>query len=84
MVKALFSSHTAWVSSVDWSQKNEHHFLSAGYDKTMKMWDMRSPGAPLYDLSGHQDRILCCDWTEADMLISGSADSTVKIFRAAK
>ncbi|KAI4465756.1 wd40 repeat protein 12 37 [Holotrichia oblita] len=41
--KSTFTSHTMWVSSVAWSQNDEHLFISGGYDNCVKLWDTRSP-----------------------------------------
>ena len=42
----------------------------------------RSTRTPLFDLSGHSDRILCCDWGQKDTIVSGGADNDMKIFKA--
>ncbi|ESN96548.1 hypothetical protein HELRODRAFT_107575 [Helobdella robusta] len=80
VVKNTFTSHTGWVSSVHWSPEQEHLFMSGAYDCVTKLWDIRSPKASLYDMRGHEDKILCCDWSIANDLISGGADKQLKIF----
>jgi ribosome biogenesis protein YTM1 len=80
-VKCSFSSHTGWVSSVDWSPVNEYQFISASYDQLLKLWDTRCPRAPLYDMSGHEDKILACDWSTPRYMLSGGADNCLKVFK---
>ena len=81
VVKSTFTSHTAWVSSVCWSVNNENQFISGAYDCLLKLWDTRSPKAPLYDMSGHDDKILGIDWTVPEYMLSGSADNHLKVFK---
>jgi ribosome biogenesis protein YTM1 len=80
LVKAVYTSHQSWVSSIDWSTCNENQFISGSYDNVVKQWDIRSPNAPLYDLIGHEDKVLCVDWSSNQYIISGSADNQLKIF----
>ncbi|KAG7159910.1 ribosome biogenesis protein WDR12 homolog [Homarus americanus] len=80
IVQQKFTSHTKWVPSVRWSTTKEHLFVSGGYDKLVKFWDCRSPKAPLYDLCGHQDKILVVDWSNPSYIVSGSSDCTAKVF----
>ncbi|XP_053609172.1 ribosome biogenesis protein WDR12 homolog [Plodia interpunctella] len=82
IVKTTFTSHNGWVQSVRWSNTRDTLFLSAGYDGQVKLWETRSPRTPLYDLSGHEDKVLCCDWSNPSLLISGSCDNTLRIFKA--
>ncbi|CAF4917526.1 unnamed protein product [Pieris macdunnoughi] len=82
LVKTTFTSHTGWVQSVRWSTTRDTLFLSAGYDNQVKLWDTRSPKTPLYDLTGHEDKVLCCNWSNPSLLISGSCDNTLRIFKA--
>lgn len=77
--KAAYTSHTAWVSSVAFG-KNPNNFISGGYDNVVKLWDLRSPKASLYDLIGHHDKVLDVNWRNSDLVLSGSADSTLKVF----
>lgn len=84
LVKSVFTSHTQWVQSVRWSTTNENFFISGAYDNFLKMWDKRSPKAPLFDLTGHEDKILCCDWSEPRVMVSGGADNTLRIYKSKK
>ncbi|XP_060081166.1 ribosome biogenesis protein WDR12 homolog [Ylistrum balloti] len=81
VVKCTFTSHNGWVSSVDWSKENENHFISGSYDKIMKMWDTRSPKVPLFEMSGHDEKILCVDWSLPTLMLSGGADNHLKSFQ---
>jgi len=81
-VQTVFTSHNGWVSCVKWSPNNEYHFISGSYDNLLKLWDTRSPKAPLYDMAGHEDKVLCCDWTNPSLMISGGADNHLKLFQA--
>ncbi|ELT91178.1 hypothetical protein CAPTEDRAFT_178717 [Capitella teleta] len=79
-VKSTFTSHTAWVSSVSWSPCHPNQFISGSYDAILKLWDTRSPKAPLYDMTGHEDKILAVDWSMPQYMLSGGADNHLKIF----
>ncbi|CAG9769694.1 unnamed protein product [Ceutorhynchus assimilis] len=79
--KSVFTSHSQWVSDVTWSKYNEHLFLSGAYDATVKMWDTRSPKAPLFNLQGHEGQVLAVDWSNDKYLVSGGADNMVHIFK---
>ncbi|KAL3204891.1 hypothetical protein MRX96_041128 [Rhipicephalus microplus] len=80
MVTCTYSSHFGWVSSVHWAPESAHHFVSGSYDGFMKHWDVRSPKAPLYDMTGHEDKVLAVDWSLQKYMISGGADCHMKIF----
>ncbi|MFH4977946.1 hypothetical protein AB6A40_004655 [Gnathostoma spinigerum] len=81
LVKQSFIGHSGWVSCVRWSPKRENLFISGSYDQVLKMWDVRSGKTPLYDMKGHTDRILCCDWSCEELILSGGVDCTLKSFR---
>lgn len=80
-VMATFSSHSLWVSCIHWSPVSEYHFVSGSHDKLFKLWDIRSPKAPLYDMTGHEDKILCADWSVSEQMICGGADKHIRIFK---
>uniref|UniRef100_A0A7G3APY8 Ribosome biogenesis protein WDR12 homolog n=1 Tax=Lutzomyia longipalpis TaxID=7200 RepID=A0A7G3APY8_LUTLO len=83
-VQSTYLGHTQWVQSVCWSSSEEHLFISGSYDNQVKLWDMRSPKAPLFDLSGHEEKVMDCDWSNPKFMISGGADNTVRIFKSKK
>lgn len=76
IVKGTYTSHTQWVQSVKWSTTDEHLFISGGHDCQVLLWDTRSPRAPLYNLEGHEDKVMCCDWSNPRYMVSGGADMT--------
>lgn len=82
LVKSQYTSHQGWVTDVDWSKEKEYLFASSGHDNLVKLWDSRSFKTPLYDLKGHEDRVLCCSWQEQSIIASGGADNTLKIFKS--
>ena len=69
------------MTCVDWCTGSDTHFVSGSHDALLKMWDVRSTRTPLFDLSGHSDRILCCDWSNKDTVVSGGADNDMKVFK---
>jgi len=50
---------------------------------TVSMVDVYSTKGPLYDMSGHSDKVLAVDWSLPRYMLSGAADNELKIFRAA-
>jgi len=79
--KNTYTSHSLWVSSVKWSTKSEYLFLSGSYDSSVKLWDTRSNKASLYDLSGHEGKVLCVDWSNDSFMVSGGSDNNVHIYK---
>ena len=74
------------MTCVDWCGSSEpsNLFISGSHDSMVKMWDVRSFRTPLYDLSGHSDRVLCCDWSQPKFVVSGGTDNDMKIFSCDK
>ncbi|XP_033761374.1 ribosome biogenesis protein WDR12 homolog isoform X2 [Pecten maximus] len=81
IVKCTYTSHNGWVSSVSWSKENGNHFISGSYDNIMKMWDTRSPKVPLYNMTGHEEKILSVDWSIPSLMLSGGADNHLKVYQ---
>lgn len=41
-----------------------------------------SPKVPLFELTGHEEKVLCSDWSNQHLILSGGADNTVRIFKS--
>lgn len=83
MVKQSFIGHqNGWVECVKWNPLDTNQFVSVSTDKTAKMWDVRSSKSSMFDIHGHEDRILCAAWSEG-LIATGSADCTIKVFETA-
>ncbi|CAI4230011.1 unnamed protein product [Auanema sp. JU1783] len=78
-VKQTFTGHRGWVSCLSWNPENSNMFVSGSFDNSLKMWDIRSSKTSVFDLHGHEDKVLCVDWNEHS-IASGSVDTTVKVF----
>lgn len=84
VVRNTYLGHQQWVQTVMWSNTEEHLFVSGSYDNQNKLWDCRSPKAPLYDLIGHGDKVLDIDWSNPKYIVSGGADNTVRVYKSRK
>ncbi|XP_068143594.1 ribosome biogenesis protein WDR12 homolog [Drosophila tropicalis] len=84
IVRNTYLGHNAWVQTVMWSTTEEFLFVSGAYDNQNKLWDCRSPKAPLYDLLGHGEKVLDIDWSNPKYICSGGADNTVRVFKSRK
>jgi len=79
----VFTSHKGIVSQVKWHPTRDNYFLTAGHDKTVKVWDFRSK-YPLYTVKEHTEKVFSVAWsvegnetTQAD-LMSGGADTQLR------
>ncbi|XP_078155110.1 transducin/WD40 repeat-like superfamily protein [Carex rostrata] len=73
-----FSSHASWISACKWHPRSWFHLLSASYDGKVMLWDLRTAW-PLAIMDSHQDKVLCADWWKGDSVVSGGADSKLRI-----
>lgn len=72
------------MQSVAWSVNDEHLFISGAYDHQVKLWDTRSTKSPLFDLVGHEDKVMAVDWSNPKYMLSGGADNSLRIFKSKK
>ncbi|KAL1205891.1 putative ribosome biogenesis protein WDR12 [Cardamine amara subsp. amara] len=73
-----FSSHTSWISAIKWHKSSWFHLLSASYDGKIMLWDLRTAW-PLSVIDTHTDKVLSADWWKGDSVVSGGADSNLRI-----
>ena len=45
-----YESHDKWVSQVKFNQNVDNIFISAAYDGTVKLWDLRNEEMPIATL----------------------------------
>lgn len=84
VVRNTYLGHTKWIQTVTWSTDDQFLFTSGSYDNQVKLWDHRSPKAPLYDLIGHTDKVLDIDWSNPKFVVSGGCDNSVRVFKTRK
>jgi WD40 repeat protein len=78
----VLHGHSAAVQTVTFSDDGKY-VASASYDKTIKIWDVRT-GAEIKTLSGHTGWLgSVCFSPDGRLLASGSQDLSVKIWDAA-
>jgi len=76
LVKAL-CSHEDWVSALAWHPTSEFYLMSASYDRTAKLWDLRAD-IPLHTLPAAGDKLLSCAWVGSGELAVGGADCVIR------
>jgi ribosome biogenesis protein YTM1 len=79
-LSTAYTSHTGWVSAVSWHPTNANLLISASFDTSIKVWDLRST-TPLHTMpSQHQDKVTTLAWLDADTFVSGGADKFVRTY----
>ena len=84
IVKTL-KAHKSWISKVEWNPLRPSVFLSASYDSSLKIWDLRSTAAMNtahpHKADNDPGKVLCAGWwskIDGSMeVISGGTDSCI-------
>ena len=80
IVKTL-KAHKSWISKVEWNPQRPTVLLSASYDSSLKIWDLRSSAAMNTAHPHKAGKILCAAWwpkLDGSMeVISGGTDSCI-------
>ena len=76
-------SHTRWVSDVKWHPTSEHTILSASFDGSIKLWDVRS-AIPLWtvdaeDAANDEAKLFCCTWIDEKAIAYGGTNKTLSL-----
>ncbi|CAL9061141.1 unnamed protein product [Musa banksii] len=81
--RSIFHGHTDTVEDVQFCHFSPQEFCSVGDDSCLILWDARAGRSPALKVEkAHDGDINCVDWSPHDenFLLTGSADSSVKIF----
>lgn len=71
--------------SCDWNKYRSTIVLTAGVDKTVRIWDLRfvGRGPPVNELIGHEFAVRDVKWSphQGDVLLTSSYDMTARVWR---
>jgi WD40 repeat protein len=74
--------HTNWVTSVGFSPDGTH-IVSGSYDKTIRIWDVRTGEEVMKPLEGHTGSVASVGFSpDGTHIMSGSYDMTIRIWDA--
>lgn len=73
------SSHTQWVSDIEWHPSSDHHMLTASYDGSIKVWDIRAQ-IPLHTVTlPTEEKIFCCTWVNDTTIAHGGTNNKISV-----
>lgn len=75
------SGHSSTVACIEFFKNQPHMIISAGWDSSFKIWDTRlSQGCVMTTENSHDEIVSCCTSLGDYWAVTGSSDSTVKIW----
>jgi WD40 repeat protein len=75
--------HEGGVKSICLSRTDPNIILTAGYDRLIRIWDLRDNGKMLAQFAGHHSIVPWASFSSNDVLVvSCSFDATVRVWRA--
>ena len=71
------SSHSEWVSDLEWHPSSDYHMFTASYDGSLKVWDIRAQ-IPLHTVTlPTEEKIFCCTWVNDTMIAHGGTNQKI-------
>ncbi|CAM9218438.1 unnamed protein product [Heterosigma akashiwo] len=80
--KVPFTGHQGSVEDLQWSPTEATVFMSAGVDRTVRVWDLRQKGGSMLSCEAHAADVNVISWNRAVayLVASGSDDGAFKIW----
>ena len=75
--EATLRGHTHCVTQATFVDKDPLRVVTASFDGTLKVWDLRSSDRELTTLRGHTEAVRCCAVRDP-IVVSGSVDFTLR------
>ncbi|XP_066991997.1 gem-associated protein 5 [Anabrus simplex] len=82
---ATLTGHLSGILCVCWSPHISGQLVSVSYDETAQVWDVPSQ-LPVGNYSLHSGIVYSCSWSplDPDLIMTGSADFTLRVWRVSK